>query len=193
MARSEASPAPARRRSVGGSFGGGLRRSLGLLAFLPLAGRAPQYSRLVLSLVLDDRMPGSRKALLAAAAGYLAFGRDLVPDDIPILGGLDDLVVLVLAVDLFFDGVPRELLDEKLDELGIERNAFDRDVAQIRRLTPGPVRRALRRVPGMIEVAGDAVRRAGLGPKVRSWIADEGGTGRTGARGRRRLMEDSIG
>jgi uncharacterized membrane protein YkvA (DUF1232 family) len=181
---------PERRRRgglLGGSFGGGLRRSLGLLAFLPLASRAPRYSRLVLALVLDERMPAARKALLAGALGYLVLGRDIVPDDVPVLGGLDDLVVVVLAVDLFLDGVPRDLLDEKLDELGIERGAFDRDVAQIRRLTPGPVRRAVRRLPGMVETAGDVLARVGIGPRLRSWL-DEGG--RTGG-GRR--MEDSIG
>ena len=64
--------------------------------------------------------------MLAAAAGYLIVGRDIIPDDVPLLGGLDDLVVVVLAVDLFLDGVPEDLLDEKLDELGIDRAAFDR-------------------------------------------------------------------
>ena len=176
-------------RALGGSFGGGLRRSLGLLAFLPLAGRAPRYSRLVLSLVVDDRMPAARKALLAGALGYLVLGRDILPDDVPILGGLDDLVVVVLAVDLFLDGVPRDLLDEKLDELGIERGAFDRDMSQIRRLTPGPVRRAVRRLPRMVEVAGQAVERAGIGRMVRTFLED----GERNARRVRVRMEDSIG
>lgn len=176
-------------RAVGGSFGGGLRRSLGLLAFLPLAGRAPQYGRLVWALVTDDRTPAPRKALLAGALGYLVLGRDLVPDDVPILGGLDDLVVVVLAVDLFLDGVPRDVLEEKLDELGIEHGAFDRDVAQIRRLTPGPVRRAVRRLPRLLEAAGGAIDRAGFGPRLRSWMEDAG----QGARRPAGRTEDSIG
>ena len=62
--------------------------------------------------------------LLAGAAGYLVLGRDLIPDDTPIIGGLDDLVVVVLAVELFLDGVPEDLLDEKLEELGIDRDAY---------------------------------------------------------------------
>ena len=103
-------------------------------------------------------MPAARKALLAGAAGYLVLGRDLIPDDIPILGGLDDLVVVVLAVDLFLDGVPDDLLDEKLDELGIDRAAFDHDIAQVRRLTPGPVRRTIRRIPELIGGVGEAMR-----------------------------------
>ena len=93
----------------------GLRRLLGLAVLLPLASRAPLYGRLIWELVRDDRTPAGRKALLAGALGYLVLGRDLVPDDLPVIGGLDDLVVVVLAVDVFLDGVPADVLDEKLE------------------------------------------------------------------------------
>jgi uncharacterized membrane protein YkvA (DUF1232 family) len=151
----------------------GLSRMVSLLAFLPVASRVPDYARLITALVLDERMPNDRKVLLGAAAGYVMIGRDLVPDSIPILGGLDDIVVVVLAVDLFLEGVPPELLQEKLDDLGIERVAFDRDIAQIRRLTPGPVRRTIRRVPALITGVGRAIDRSGLAPRVRAWITRE--------------------
>jgi hypothetical protein len=49
----------------------GLTRALGLMAFLPLASRAPSYTRLLWALVRDERTPRSRKALLAGALGYL--------------------------------------------------------------------------------------------------------------------------
>ena len=75
---------------------------------------------------------------------------------------------------LFLDGVPDELLDEKLDELGIDRAAFDRDVAQVRRLTPGPgpadhpprprAASARRRTPSSSSVSG---------PRLRAWINRE--------------------
>ena len=74
---------------------------------------------------------------------------------------------------LFLEGVPPELLQEKLDDLAIDRAAFDRDIAQIRRLTPGPVRRTIRRVPGLISGAGRAIDRSGLAPRVRAWITRE--------------------
>ena len=143
------------------------------MAILPLASRAPIYARLIFALVLDERMPASRKAMLAAAAGYLIVGRDIIPDEVPILGGLDDLVIVVLAVDLFLDGVPAELLSEKLRELGIDRVAFDQDMARVRRLTPGPVRKTLRRVPGMVTQAGQAIENTGVGPRVRAWVSKE--------------------
>ena len=151
----------------------GTRRLLGWAAFLPLASRAPIYGRLFWELILDDRTPAGRKALLAGALGYLVLGRDIIPDDIPILGGLDDLVVVVLAVDLFLDGVPTDVLDEKLDELGIDRRAFSEDIARIRRFTPGPLRRAIRQAPRAVAFAGDTLNNSRLGPRVRAWINKE--------------------
>lgn len=162
-----------RGRRARGRGPGALGRALGIVAFLPLASRAPIYARLVIALLRDDRMPPGRKALLAGAAGYLLIGRDLLPDDVPVLGGLDDLVVVVLAVDLFLDGVPADLLAEKLAELGIDRPSFDQDMARIRRLTPGPVRKTIRRIPQLVGQAGRALEQTGLGPRVRAWISRE--------------------
>jgi len=150
-----------------------LGRLLSLFAFLPVASRAPVYAQLILALLADGRMPASRKAMLAGGLGYILIGRDLIPDDIPLLGGIDDLVIVVLAVDIFLEGVPAELLDEKLDELGIERAAFYEDMAQIRRLTPGPVRKAIRRIPSMLAAAGNAINETGVGPRLRAWISKE--------------------
>jgi uncharacterized membrane protein YkvA (DUF1232 family) len=161
------------KHSRGSRGRAGFSRALKLMAFLPVATRIPTYARLVTALVLDDRMPSGRKALLAGAAGYLIVGRDLIPDYVPIIGGIDDLVVVVLAVDLFLEGVPDDLLEEKLDDLGIDRAAFDRDIAQVRRLTPSPVRRTIRRVPGLIAGAGDALKHIGLGPRMRAWMKEE--------------------
>ncbi len=152
----------------------GLRRLLGWAAFVPLATRAPAYGRLFWELIRDERTPRGRKAILAAALGYLVVGRDLVPDDLPVLGGLDDLVVVILAVDLFLDGVPEDVLEEKLDDLGIDRTAFAEDVSRIRRLTPAPLRRIVRRAPDLVAFAGDTLHASGLGPRVRAWINKEG-------------------
>jgi uncharacterized membrane protein YkvA (DUF1232 family) len=147
---------------------------LAMAAFLPTASRSVVYVRLIWSLIRDDRVPTSRKALLGGAMVYFALPFDIVPDDVPILGMLDDLVVVVLGVDLFFDGIPDGILDEKLTDLGVDRAAFERDLGQIRRLTPQPVRRLVRRIPPAIDVVADAARASGIGPRVRSWINKEG-------------------
>jgi uncharacterized membrane protein YkvA (DUF1232 family) len=131
------------------------------------------YTRLFFELIRDERTPAGRKALLAAALGYVVLGRDLVPDDVPVLGGIDDVVVVVLAVDLFLDGVPTDVLDEKLDVLGIDQRAFHEDVARIRRFTPAPLRRIIRRAPAMLATAGDTLGNWRVGPRVRAWINRE--------------------
>jgi uncharacterized membrane protein YkvA (DUF1232 family) len=152
---------------------GGLLRALRWLAFVPVASRVPMYARLIWALAADARVPASRKAILVGAAGYLLIGRDLIPDDIPVLGGVDDLAVVVLAVELFLDGIPDEVLEEKIDELDIDRQAFRRDMDQVRRLTPAPVRKIISRLPDVIDEAGRLVNQARIGPRVRSWIAKE--------------------
>ena len=169
MARGSKDQERRKRRRGPGLLG----RALGIMAFLPLASRAPIYARLIMALVLDERMPASRKVMLAGAAGYLIVGRDIIPDEVPILGGLDDLVVVVLAVDLFLDGVPAELLADKLKEIGIDRVAFDQDMARVRRLTPGPVRKTIRRIPTLISQTGEAIENTGVGPRVRKWVSKE--------------------
>jgi uncharacterized membrane protein YkvA (DUF1232 family) len=132
----------------------------------------PTYSRLIWALALDARVPAGRKAILAGAAGYVLLGRDLIPDDIPILGGIDDLAVVVLAVEVFFDGIPQDILEEKIDELEIDREAFRRDMDQVRRLTPAPVRRIIRRLPEALEAASRLAKQTGIEPRVRTWIKD---------------------
>ena len=143
-------------------------------AFLPIASRAPLYARLLWSLVADNRTPASRKALLGVALGYIALGKDVVPDRVPLLGQLDDLVVVALATELFLDGLDEDLLTEKLEEAGIPRAAYDEDVARVRRLVPGPIRRTFRRIPGAVRMASDAVAQSGVQPRLKSWIEREG-------------------
>jgi uncharacterized membrane protein YkvA (DUF1232 family) len=161
-------------RSKGKGRAPGLRRMIAAAAFMPLAARAPLYARLLWLLIVDERTPASRKALLAGALGYIVLGRDIVPDWIPILGQLDDLVVVALATELFLDGLDDMLLAEKLAEAGIPRAAYDEDIARVRRLMPGPVRRVVHRIPDAIRFAGDAAARSGLQPGLRRWLTREG-------------------
>jgi uncharacterized membrane protein YkvA (DUF1232 family) len=128
------------------------------------------YARLLWSLVVDPRIPPARKALLGVALGYIALGRDIVPDRVPLLGQFDDLVVVALATQLFLEGLDDEVLSEKLEEAGIARAAYDEDLARLRRLVPGPLRRTVLRLPGAAQAAGEALDRTGIGPRVRAWI-----------------------
>ena len=162
---------PKRSKRHGGP---GLRRMIAAAAFMPIAARAPLYARLLWSLIQDYRTPAARKALLGGALGYLVLGRDIVPDWIPVLGQLDDLVVVALATELFLDGLDDVLLAEKLQEAGIPRAAYDEDIARVRRLMPGPIRRTVRRIPDLLRFAADAAGKSGLQPGLRRWLGREG-------------------
>jgi uncharacterized membrane protein YkvA (DUF1232 family) len=150
----------------------GIRRMIAAAAFMPLAGRAPLYARLIWSLITDERVPIGRKALLGGALGYVALGRDIVPDRVPLLGQLDDLVVVALAIDVFVDGLDEELVAEKLELAGIPRAAYDEDVARVRRLVPSPIRRAARRIPDGVRFVAEAVDQTGLPNQLRRWLTD---------------------
>ncbi|MBI2781933.1 MAG: DUF1232 domain-containing protein [Chloroflexi bacterium] len=170
---SEKSKQAATKRGKRGG-GAGMRRVIAAAAFMPMASRAPLYARLLWSLATDARTPTARKVMLAGALGYVVIGRDIVPDFVPVLGQLDDLVVVALATEFFLDGLDDLLLAEKLAEAGIPRAAYDEDVARVRRLVPGPIRRAVRRIPGAVRFVADAVGQTGVQPRLRGWINREG-------------------
>jgi uncharacterized membrane protein YkvA (DUF1232 family) len=139
-------------------------------ALMPLASRAPLYARMLWSLLADSRTPVAKKAMLGAALGYVALGRDIIPDKVPILGQLDDLVVVALAIELFLEGLEDDLLTEKLEEAGIPRAAYDEDVARVRRFIPGPIRRSVGRIPGVVRTATNAIAQSGVQPRLRGWL-----------------------
>ncbi len=151
----------------------GLIRTLNYLAFMPLASRVPTYGRLLWALLRDERIPTTKKAILGLAVGYLASPIDIVPDFVPLLGAIDDLVVAVLAIDIFLEGVPEGLLDETLAGLGIERDVLEKDRAQVRRMVPRPIRRLAQRVPGAIEGVAELIRSSGAEGRLRTWILKE--------------------
>ena len=64
------------------------------------------------AVMADPRCPGSAKLLLGAAAAYALSPVDLIPDFIPVLGQLDDLIIVPLLIRLALKRIPRELVDE---------------------------------------------------------------------------------
>ena len=78
-----------------------LRLGLTVLSFwpfMPIVARAPLYGRLLVELMLDRRVPASRKAIMGFAVAYVVSPIDLVPDFVPFLGVVDDLVLVPLAL-----------------------------------------------------------------------------------------------
>jgi uncharacterized membrane protein YkvA (DUF1232 family) len=70
----------------------------------------PNLLRLIAKLVGDPMLPRAAKIALAAAMVYLASPLDLLPDVIPFLGYLDDLLLASVLVDGLLNYVDRALI-----------------------------------------------------------------------------------
>ena len=76
-----------------------MRAGLARLATMrALLRTLPDVARLLTRLVSDPVLPRPVKIALAAAAVYLVNPFDLIPDEIPFLGFLDDATVVSFAV-----------------------------------------------------------------------------------------------
>ena len=60
----------------------------------------------------DPRVPWYAKWVLACVVGYALSPIDLIPDFIPVLGYLDDLILIPLGVFLALKMIPKELMQE---------------------------------------------------------------------------------
>lgn len=64
----------------------------------------------------DPRVPWYAKAVAGAVAAYALSPVDLIPDFIPVLGYLDDLIIVPLGILLAVKLVPVELMIEFREE-----------------------------------------------------------------------------
>jgi uncharacterized membrane protein YkvA (DUF1232 family) len=70
----------------------------------------PQYMRLLGGLITDRRVAMVDKLLVAGALAYIIMPIDLIPDFIPFFGEIDDLFVLVLALQRMIENAGRTVL-----------------------------------------------------------------------------------
>ena len=71
-------------------------------------------------LLTDHRVPLPAKLVLPSVGLYLLMPLDLIPDFIPILGHLDDLLVLALGLWLFLRLCPQDVFRGHIEELRAE-------------------------------------------------------------------------
>jgi uncharacterized membrane protein YkvA (DUF1232 family) len=60
----------------------------------------------------DPHIPVLPKIIIVFTLGYALSPIDLIPDFIPILGQLDDLVIIPALISLSIRVIPREIIDE---------------------------------------------------------------------------------
>src|SRR4051812_20328071 len=100
----------------------------------------PNVLKLLWGLARDPRVSKADKAIVAAALAYTALPADLIPDWIPMLGEVEDVLLIALALSRLLGNAGEEVVldhwdgdDETLDAL---LDALDTAAQYI----PGPIR-----------------------------------------------------
>lgn len=70
----------------------------------------PNLALLLARLLADPGVPTTAKVALGAMVAYLASPVDLIPDFIPFVGYLDDLILVAVIVDGLLNHLDRDLL-----------------------------------------------------------------------------------
>ncbi len=101
-----------------------------LVVILPLLGR------LAWRLARDERVPRRHRAVLVGGVAYVASPVDVAPDFLPVVGRLDDAMVLAAAVAWVLHFAAPEVVDEHLSDLGVTRGEL---ADKLRVLLPPPL------------------------------------------------------
>jgi uncharacterized membrane protein YkvA (DUF1232 family) len=89
----------------------------------------PNFLRLLYGLITDNRVAAVDKLVVAGAIAYILLPVDIMPDFIPFLGEVDDVFLLILAlqrlianagravVQTYWAGDPKELSELNLEKI----------------------------------------------------------------------------
>lgn len=86
---------------------------------VPIVKRMPAYAKLISALLKDQRLSKRQKATLAAGLGYLASPIDFIPGVVPVLGQLDDLLAVLIALNAALSAAPRDVVEPHLKECSL--------------------------------------------------------------------------
>jgi uncharacterized membrane protein YkvA (DUF1232 family) len=81
--------------------------------------RLPLRSKVALAtgLMRDERLPAGLRLLPPLLILYLALPLDIVPDFLPVIGQIDDVLVLLIGGALMVKFAPAGLLEERISQL----------------------------------------------------------------------------
>jgi uncharacterized membrane protein YkvA (DUF1232 family) len=75
----------------------------------------------------DERTPARAKLSLGLAIGYLCMPFDLIPDFIPVIGHLDDAIIIPALVFAALRSLPPEIVSEHREKVIREHAASGRN------------------------------------------------------------------
>lgn len=141
-------------------------------AFWEVVKRIPAYGKLIAAMGRDPEIPAQAKASLAVGGAYLLSPIDLIPGIIPVAGQIDDLYVVLTALQIAIRTSPPEAVQRHLAAQGLHPEQIDHDLSVIRRLVREGLRKA---ITLSSKVAVEATHRvARLTSKARTTLANRG-------------------
>ena len=104
--------------------------------------------RLVGGLMTDKRVSNTDKLLVGGAVAYILLPMDVIPDFIPFIGEIDDLFVLVLALQRLIGNASRSVLEDHWmgDPAQLRSMDLERVLVAAAFFLPRRVRRRLRTI-----------------------------------------------
>lgn len=105
----------------------------------------PNLVKLGYRLMRDPRVPVKHKAFLGGALGYAISPVDVVPDFIPFVGRVDDVLLLAFALNSLFEAAGEAIVHEHWDGTGDVLEIVQGVIDWGASLVPWPVRRTIKR------------------------------------------------
>lgn len=68
----------------------------------------------------DPRVPWYAKALMGLIIGYAISPIDLIPDFIPVLGQIDDLIIVPAGISIAIKMIPKDVMEECRQKAKVE-------------------------------------------------------------------------
>jgi len=97
-----------------------------------IAKELPRYGKLTYCLYRDPRVPQRNKIALAAAIALILNPVVDVPLRLPVFGEMDAVALTVLAIRMFVDRAPAEVVAEHQERIALGTSVWDQDVRESR-------------------------------------------------------------
>ncbi len=137
---------PERARATAGEVGS--PRTGAKSTIISTMKELPNFLRLLGGLMTDKRVSNTDKLLVGGAIAYILLPMDFIPDYIPFLGEIDDLFVLVLALQRLIANAGRSVIEDHWmgDPAQLKSLDLERVLVAAAFFLPRRVRRRLRTI-----------------------------------------------
>lgn len=95
---------------------------------IEICKKIPRYSKLMLKLYRDARIPVSSKVILSVGLAYALSPIDFIPGFFPVAGQLDDLIAMLAALKKTLHAIDREIAEEHLAAAGLTMDEVTDDL-----------------------------------------------------------------